>query len=112
MTALAMAGVEPMVAASPMPLTPSGVRGECEVIGDKLGGIAVHIGARVAAMATPDEVLASSTVKDLVAGSGLRFEDRGTHALKGVPGEWRLFAVDHSPERDSTASFNQRRQPA
>lgn len=86
--------------------------GECEVIGDKLGGIAVHIGARVAAMAAPAEVLASSTVKDLVAGSGLRFEDRGIHALKGVPGEWRLFAVDRSPERDSTTPFDQRRQPS
>jgi pimeloyl-ACP methyl ester carboxylesterase len=68
--------------------------GECEVIGDKLGGLAVHIGARVAAAAPPAEVWVSSTVKDLVAGSGLRFADRGLHALKGVPGEWRLFAVD------------------
>jgi pimeloyl-ACP methyl ester carboxylesterase len=67
--------------------------GECEVMGDKLGGIAVHIGARVAALAQGGEVLVSSTVKDLVAGSGLRFEDRGVHALKGVPGEWHLFAV-------------------
>jgi pimeloyl-ACP methyl ester carboxylesterase len=68
--------------------------GECEVIGDKLGGIAVHIGARVAATAGPGEVLVSSTVKDLVAGSGLRFADRGTHVLKGVPGDWHLFAVE------------------
>jgi class 3 adenylate cyclase len=68
--------------------------GECEVIGDKLGGLAVHIGARVAAAAGPSEVLVSSTVKDLVAGSGLRFDDRGLHALKGVPGEWRLFALE------------------
>jgi class 3 adenylate cyclase len=67
--------------------------GEVEVIGDKIGGIAVHIGARVASQAGPGEVLVSSTVKDLVAGSGLRFQDRGAHALKGVPGEWRLFAV-------------------
>jgi pimeloyl-ACP methyl ester carboxylesterase len=67
--------------------------GECEVMGDKVGGIAVHIGARVAAQANPHEVLVSSTVKDLVAGSGLRFVDRGAHVLKGVPGEWRLFAV-------------------
>ncbi len=67
--------------------------GECEVMREKLGGIAVHIGARVAALATPGEVLVSSTVKDLVAGSGLEFEDRGTHTLKGIPGEWRLFAV-------------------
>ncbi len=67
--------------------------GECEVMGPKLGGIAVHIGARVAALGQAGEVLVSSTVRDLVAGSGLRFEDRGTHALKGVPGEWHLFAV-------------------
>jgi hypothetical protein len=59
--------------------------GECEVIGDKLGGIAVHIGARVAALASPGEVLVSSTVKDLVAGSGLRFQERGVHLLWGGP---------------------------
>jgi pimeloyl-ACP methyl ester carboxylesterase len=67
--------------------------GECEVIGDNVGGIAVHIAARVAAAANPGEVLVSHTVKDLVAGSGIRFEARGTHALKGVPGEWALFAA-------------------
>ena len=67
--------------------------GECEVVGDKLAGIAVHIGARVAGLAGPGDVLVSSTVKDLVAGSGLEFEDRGTHTLKGVPGKWRLYAV-------------------
>lgn len=67
--------------------------GEVEMMGDNLGGIAVHIGARVAAHAEPGEVLVSSTVKDLVAGSGLHFGDRGVHSLKGVPGEWRLFAV-------------------
>jgi class 3 adenylate cyclase len=67
--------------------------GECELIGDDVGGIAVHIGARVAATAAPDEVLVSSTVKDLVAGSNLQFGDRGAHNLKGVPGEWRLFVV-------------------
>ncbi len=67
--------------------------GEIEIIGDKVGGIAVHIGARVASHAGADEVLVSSTVKDLVAGSGIRFEDRGAHVLKGVPGEWHLFAV-------------------
>lgn len=66
---------------------------ECEVMGPKLGGIAVHIGARVAALANAGEVLVSNTVRDLVAGSGLRFSDRGTHVLKGVPGEWRLFAA-------------------
>jgi class 3 adenylate cyclase/pimeloyl-ACP methyl ester carboxylesterase len=68
--------------------------GECELDGGKLRGIAVHIGARVAHQAAPGEVLVSSTVKDLVAGSGLEFEDRGAHELKGVPGEWRLYAVD------------------
>ncbi len=67
--------------------------GECEVIGEKVGGLAVHIGARVAGLARPGEVLVSNTVKDLVAGSGIRFEERGAHPLKGVPGEWRLFAV-------------------
>ncbi len=67
--------------------------GECEVMGEKIGGLAVHIGARVAAVAAPGEILVSHTVKDLVAGSGLRFEDRGMHTLKGVPGEWRLYAV-------------------
>ena len=67
--------------------------GECEVIGEKVGGIAVHIGARVASLARAGEILVSNTVKDLVAGSGIGFEDRGTQTLKGVPGEWRLFAV-------------------
>jgi class 3 adenylate cyclase len=67
--------------------------GECEKVGDKLAGIALHIGARVAASADAGEVLVSSTVKDLVAGSGLEFEDRGEHALKGIPGEWRLYAL-------------------
>jgi len=67
--------------------------GECEVMGSKLGGIAVHIGARVAGHAQPGEVLVSSTVKDLVAGSGIAFDERGTHALKGVPGQWSLYAV-------------------
>ena len=67
--------------------------GECELRGERVSGIAVHTGARVAAQAGPGEILVSSTVKDLVAGSGLQFEDRGVHALKGVPGEWRLYAV-------------------
>jgi pimeloyl-ACP methyl ester carboxylesterase len=67
--------------------------GECEVIGDKVGGIAVHIGARVAAAAGAGEVLVSNTVKDLVAGSGITFENRGVHVLKGVPGEWPLYRV-------------------
>ncbi|HEY3210937.1 MAG TPA: adenylate/guanylate cyclase domain-containing protein [Actinomycetota bacterium] len=67
--------------------------GECEMLGEKLAGVAVHTGARVASLAGPGEVLVSSTVKDLVAGSGIEFEDRGTSALKGIPGEWRLFSV-------------------
>jgi class 3 adenylate cyclase len=67
--------------------------GECEVIGEKLGGIAVHIGARIGALAAPDEVLVSRTVSDLVAGSGLRFEERGTHSLKGLPGSWQLLSA-------------------
>jgi class 3 adenylate cyclase len=67
--------------------------GECEVRGDDLGGLAVHIAARVASLADPSEVLVSSTVKDLVVGSGLEFVDRGAHALKGVPGSWKLYAV-------------------
>ncbi len=67
--------------------------GECEVRGEDIGGIGVHIGARVSALAGPNEVLVSSTLRDLVIGSGLEFEDRGVHELKGVPGEWRLFAV-------------------
>ena len=62
---------------------------------NKIGGIAVHIGARVMAEARPGEVLVSSTVKDLVTGSGLRFIDRGKFNLKGIPGEWNLFTVEH-----------------
>jgi len=68
--------------------------GEVEVMGDDVGGMAVHIGARVGAKAAPGEVLVSGTVKDLVVGSGFEFADRGAHELKGVPGEWRLFAVE------------------
>jgi class 3 adenylate cyclase/pimeloyl-ACP methyl ester carboxylesterase len=67
--------------------------GECERVEGKIGGLAVNIGARVAAAASPGELLVSGTVKDLVAGSAVVFEDRGTHELKGVPGEWRLYAV-------------------
>lgn len=67
--------------------------GECEMADGKLMGIAVHTGARVAALATADEVLVSNTVRDLVAGSEIRFSERGAHQLKGIPGEWRLFAV-------------------
>ncbi len=68
--------------------------GECQQVDGKFGGIAVHIGARVAAQAGPGEVLVSGTVKDLVAGSGIEFGDRGVRELKGIPGEWRLFAVE------------------
>lgn len=67
--------------------------GECEMIGDDVGGVAVHIGARIMSEASPGEVLASSTIKDLVAGSGLSFTDRGERALKGVPGAWRIYAA-------------------
>jgi class 3 adenylate cyclase len=68
--------------------------GECELMDGKVGGIAVHIGARVAKQAGPGQVFVSSTVRDLVAGSGLRFREHGSVELKGVPGEWRLYAVE------------------
>ena len=68
--------------------------GECERDGDNFAGIAVHTGARIMSRAGAGEVLVSSTVKDLVAGSGLRLHDRGTHSLKGIPGEWSLFAAE------------------
>jgi class 3 adenylate cyclase len=67
--------------------------GECERRGDDLAGMAVHIGARVGAAADPGEILVSGTVRDLVVGSGIEFADRGAQELKGVPGEWRLYAV-------------------
>lgn len=67
--------------------------GEIEVQPDDIAGLAVHIGARISALAIPGEILVSSTVKDLTVGSGLLFEDRGSHELKGVPGEWHLFEV-------------------
>jgi pimeloyl-ACP methyl ester carboxylesterase len=70
--------------------------GECELMESKVAGIAVAIGARVAALAQTGEVLVSQTVKDLIAGSGLEFHERGSHELKGIPGEWRLFAVSGS----------------
>jgi class 3 adenylate cyclase len=88
------------VAAIERLLTPIGLRmraalhtGEIELLGDDIGGIAVHIAARLLGLSGPGEVLVSSTVKDLVVGSGITFEDRGTHALKGVPEQWRVFAV-------------------
>src|SRR5712691_6468317 len=68
--------------------------GECEMMGDDIGGIAVHIAARVSALAGPTEVLVSRTVKDLVAGSGIEFSDRGVHTLKGIPDTWQLYAAD------------------
>jgi SARP family transcriptional regulator, regulator of embCAB operon len=68
--------------------------GECEVVTGRLSGIAVHVGARISALALPGTLLVSSTVKDLMVGSGIQFHDRGTQALRGVPGEWRLFEVD------------------
>jgi class 3 adenylate cyclase len=67
--------------------------GECGVRGNDLGGLAVHIAARVGSLASPSEVLVSGTVKDLVVGSGIEFNDRGDHVLKGVPGSWKLYAV-------------------
>jgi class 3 adenylate cyclase len=67
--------------------------GECETVDGKVGGIAVHIGARVVSLAASSEVLVSQTVKDLVAGSGLVFEDKGDHELKGIPERWRLYRV-------------------
>jgi class 3 adenylate cyclase len=69
--------------------------GDCYLEGDEISGIALHIGARIAALAAPGEVLVSSTVKDLVVGSDLDFDDRGTHDLRGVPGEWRLYEVSN-----------------
>jgi len=72
----------------------SGIRaGECEEIGGKLVGIALHIGARVLGIAEAGEILVSSTVKDLVAGSGIEFDDRGEHALKGIADQWHLYAA-------------------
>ena len=67
--------------------------GECEVIGDDIGGMCVHLAARVCGMAAPGDVLVSRTVKDLVVGSGIEFSEHGVHELKGVPGEWELFSV-------------------
>ena len=68
--------------------------GECEQRGNDLAGLAVHIAARVGALAAPGEVLTSRTVRDLVGGSGLRFADRGEHDLKGIPDAWQLFALE------------------
>jgi class 3 adenylate cyclase len=68
--------------------------GECELVGEDIGGMTVNIGARIGSLARGDEVLVSRTVKDLVVGSGITFRDRGTHLLRGVPGEWELYGVD------------------
>jgi class 3 adenylate cyclase len=76
--------------------------GEVELRGEDIGGIGVHIGARVAAQAGPSEILVSSTVRDLVAGAGIEFEQRGEGELKGVPGQWQLYAV--VPQLDPAAS--------
>ena len=73
--------------------------GECLLRGDDLAGIAVHIGARISALARAGEVYVSSTVRDLVAGSGIAFDDRGRHSLKGVPGDWQVLAVASSPDQ-------------
>ncbi len=79
--------------------------GECELMGDNVGGLAVHIGARVSAKAGAGQILVSSTVKDLVAGSAILFKDRGSHALKGIPGRWHLYAVaDEAPSSSATGT--------
>jgi class 3 adenylate cyclase len=79
--------------------------GECERMGDDVGGIAVHIGARVSALAERGQVLVSSTVRDLVVGSGLEFVERGAHDLKGVPGEWYLFCLESSRAAQSSRAL-------
>ena len=71
--------------------------GECELIGGDVGGLVVHIAARLAALAHAGEVLVSGTVKDTVIGSGIDLEDRGSYSLKGVPGNWSVFAASSSP---------------
>jgi pimeloyl-ACP methyl ester carboxylesterase/class 3 adenylate cyclase len=86
--------------------------GECEAIGEDLGGLAVHIGARVSALAAPGEIVVSSTVKELVVGSDMQFSDRGEHELKGVPGSWHLYALgeERTPqvELDGAAGYMRR----
>src|SRR6266513_569117 len=77
--------------------------GECELMGDNVGGIAVHTGARIMAKAEPGDVLVSGTVKDLVSGSGINFQDHGVHQLKGIPGEWRLFSARSDSRRNCSA---------
>jgi len=86
--------------------------GECEAIGEDLGGLAVHIGARVGALAGPGEIIVSSTVKELVVGSDMQFTDRGEHELKGIPGSWHLYALgeERTPllELDAAAQYMRR----
>jgi class 3 adenylate cyclase len=77
--------------------------GECELMGDDIGGIAVHIAARIMSQAAPGEILVSSSLRDLVVGSGIGFEDRGSHELKGVPGHWQLLAVDPNGAQPGSA---------
>jgi class 3 adenylate cyclase len=77
--------------------------GECELIGDDIGGIAVHIAARIMSQAAPGEILVSSSLRDLIVGSGIGFDDRGFHELKGVPGQWQLLAVDPNGPRPGSA---------
>jgi class 3 adenylate cyclase len=91
--------------------------GECERFGEKVSGLAVHTAARLSRLAQPGEVLVTATVKDVVAGSGLRFEERGTHALKGLPGPWQLFAavgrdLDESPTPVEREPVHAVRRPA
>ncbi len=86
--------------------------GEAELVSNNVGGIAVHIAARVLAAAAPGEVLVSSTVRDVATGSGFGFEDRGTHALKGVPGEWHLYSVASEPVSLPVAGFWERAREA
>jgi class 3 adenylate cyclase len=82
--------------------------GECEARGDDLTGIAVHIGARLCAIAQPAEVCATSTVRDLVAGSGIEFTDRGLHTLKGIPGDWAILAAVTGPPRSDHSTPSRR----
>jgi class 3 adenylate cyclase len=86
--------------------------GECELVDNRVVGIAVHVGARVAEAARPSEVLVSSTVRDLVAGAGFEFEDRGVHTLKGIPGEWRLHKVRPDSAPRSSSDLGLERVPA
>jgi class 3 adenylate cyclase len=100
------------LAGAQLPIRAGVHTGECERIGDDLGGVAVHIGARVSALAAPGEILVSSTVADLVMGSGLHFDERGVHSLKGVPGAWRLLAVSGEGPRPQIAQGDDALRPS